>query len=241
MAIVVSSTSATTALDIIKRALRLLGVYPKGEDPDPEESADGLSSLNDLLDELSLGSMVYAKTLDAISVAANQASVTVGPSGATVTARPIQVLDESYIAIGTQTYPLQVFTLQEYNDIGLKAQTSIPRGIWPQMDMPNITLTLWPVPGQDMTLNLWSQKVITSFPGLTSVVSLPPGYNKALAYLLAIDLAPEYEVEPSPTVVRGAASAKRMVAAKNFEAPMLTLPPEISNAGRFNILANTSI
>lgn len=241
MTIVVSSTSETTALDIIKRALRLLGVYPSGEDLSPEESQDGLDTLNDLLDELSLGSMVYAKTLDTISLAANQASVTVGPSGATVTARPIQVLDESYILIGTQTYPLRVFSLQEYNDIGLKGQTSIPRGIWPQMNMPDITLTLWPVPGQTMTLNLWSQKAIASFPGLTSVVSLPPGYKKALSYLLAIDFAPEYEVEPSPTVLRGAASAKRMVEAKNFEPPMLTLPPEISNAGRFNILANTSI
>lgn len=32
MSIVLSSTSATTALDVIKRSLRMLGVYAKGEE-----------------------------------------------------------------------------------------------------------------------------------------------------------------------------------------------------------------
>lgn len=241
MSIVVSSVGQTTALDILKRALRLLGVYAAGEEPSPEETTDGLASLNDLMDELSLGDMVYAKSLDQITLTANQPSVTVGPSGATVTTRPMEVLDDSYIVIGSQTYPLQVMTLQEYNDIGLKQQTSIPRGIWSQMDMPNITVTLWPVPNQTMTLMLWSQKALASFPTLTTAVSLPPGYKKALAYLLAIDIAPEYEVEPSALVLRGATNARRMIEAKNFEPPMLVLPAEIRSPARYNILTNTSI
>lgn len=40
MTIVVTQTSTTTALDLIKRALRLLGVYAIGETPSPDEGQD---------------------------------------------------------------------------------------------------------------------------------------------------------------------------------------------------------
>lgn len=240
MSIVVTTASQTTALDIFKRSLRLLGVYASGEDPSAEEAQDGLASLNDLLDELSLGAMVYAKTLDQIPLTSNQQSVTVGPSGSFVTARPVQVLDESYILVGSVSYPLATLTLQAFNDIYVKTLTGIPRGIWAQMDMPDMTVTMYPVPSQTMTLMLWSQKVLASFPTLTTTVSLPPGYKKMLAFLLAIDLAPEYEVNPPAAVVQGAASARRKIARINLQVPSLSMPTALQK-GRFNILTGTNV
>jgi hypothetical protein len=229
----------TTALDIIKRSLRMLGVYSAGEDLDPSEAQDGLAALNDLVEELSIGGMVYAKTRDSIGITAGLPSITVGPSGTTITDRPVQVLDESYMLIGTTSYPLQVLTLQQFTDIQDKTTQGIPEGVFPRMDMPNATLSFWPVPNQAMTLQLWSSKVLASFPGLTTEVSLPPGYKKALAFLLAIDIASEYEAMPSPLVLRGATNARRMIETLNFQVPMLTLPAEIGQQWGFNILTNT--
>jgi hypothetical protein len=227
----------TTALDLIKRSLRMLGVYSIGEDPSADESQDALTALNATLGTLSNTPLVYAKTLDSIAITANQSSVTVGPSGATVTTRPVMVSGDSYVLVDTTSWPLSIFTQHQYDGIPWKAQAGIPEGLWCQMDMPDITVTLWPVPSQAMTLKLWSTKLLASFPALTTVVSLPPGYEDGLAYLLAEALAPEYEVEVPAAVLRGVQRARNTLT--TFEPPMLTLPAELSSP-RFNILYGVS-
>lgn len=223
MTIVVTSTSETTALDIIKRALRLLGVYSTGEDPSAQESTDALGSLNAMLGSVSNGAMVSAKTLDTIALSASVASISVGPSGAVVTDRPVRVRPESYIVLSGVSYPLDVYTLQLYNDIGVKADGGIPEGIYVQPDMPNITVTLWPVPSQAMTLNLWSDKQLASFPTLTTVVSLPPGYEAALPPMLAEEIAPEYELPVPDAVARLASRGRRVLKRTNLQIPSLSL------------------
>lgn len=221
-----------TALDVIKRSMRMLGVYSIGEDPSPEESQDSLTALNAFLGTMANSpQLIYAKTLDTINLAATVASVTVGPSGGTITTRPVEVLPESYIVLGGVSYPLGVWTLQQYNDIAVKATQGIPAGIWPQMDMPNITLTLWPVPSEAMTLNLWSNKQVTTFPTLTTTVTLPPGYEDMLAYLLAEAMAPEFEVEVPAAVLRGAGRARRVLKRTNLQVPRLSMPAVVVGGG----------
>lgn len=217
---VVATLYAITALDIIKRALRMLGVLAQGEELSPEDAQDALSVLNALLAEISNGAMVYAKTLDAIALTAGQSSITVGPSGAIITDRPVRVLPESYIDLSGVSYPLSVLSLQQYNSIAVKADGGIPSGIWVQPNMPDITVTLWPVPSQAMTLRLWSDKVVTSFPGLTSIVSLPPGYENALPSMLAVELAAEYEVQPPGAVLQAAARGRRVIKRTNWQPPL---------------------
>lgn len=201
----------------------MLGVYATGENPSADESQDALAALNALLAEVSNGAMVYAKTLDVIALAASQTSVTVGPSGTTITARPVNVLPESYIVLSGVSYPLDVFTLQQYNSISVKATSGIPEGIYVQPDMPNITVTLWPVPSQAMTLNLWSDKQLASFPTLTTVVSLPPGYEAALPPMLAEEIAPEYELPVPDAVARLASRGRRVLKRTNLQIPSLSL------------------
>lgn len=223
----------TTAIDLIKRSLRQLGVYAIGEDPSADESQDCLTALNALLGSMANSpQLIYAKTLDAIALTAAQSSVTVGPSGATITTRPVEILPESYLTLSGVSYPLDVFTLQQYNDISVKASQGIPVGIWPQMSMPNITLTFWPVPSQAMTLNLWSNKQVTSFATLTTDVSLPPGYDEMLAYLLAEAMAPEFQVDPIPVaVLRGASRSRRVLKRTNLQVPRLAMPAVVVGGG----------
>lgn len=213
----------TTALDLLSRSQRLLGVYAIGESPSAEESQDSLSVLNAVLAETSNGAMVFAKTLDTIALSANVASITVGPSGTTITPRPVNVLPDSYIDISGTSYSLDLYDLQNYTSIDNKGDAGIPRGIFVLPNMPNITVTLWPIPSQAMTLNLWSDKLVASFPTLTTVMSLPPGYENALANMLAVELAPEYEVQPPPAVVAAAARGRRVLKRMNIQIPKLTL------------------
>lgn len=209
----------TTALDVIKRSLRMLGVYAIGEEPSASESQDALAALNALMGTFSNGGMVYAKTLDTIALAASVASITVGPSGGTVTPRPVRVLDESYIVLSDVSYPLSLLTLQQYNDIGVKGSEGIPVGLWVQPDMPDVTITFWPVPSQALTLKLWSDKLVASFPALTTTVTLPQGYEEALAYILAETLSPEYQVPVPREVKIGAGRSRRILKRTNLQVP----------------------
>lgn len=214
----------TTALDTLKRSLRMLGVYATGEEPRAQEASDGLAAFNALIGTMSNGGMVYAKSLDSISIAAGTSSITVGPSGGTVTTRPVQVLDDSYVLIDTVSYPLKELTLQQYNDLGLKTVQGIPRFFWVQPSMPNITVTLWPVPDQAMTLKLWSSKPLSSALSLTTELSFPPGYEDAFAYLLAEALAPEYAVSLTSEMLRGVGRSRRLLKRTNLEVPKLSMP-----------------
>ena len=227
----------TTALDVIKRALRLNGTYSIGEEPSSDEAADCLAALNDMIGSMSNeGLLIYAPTLDTITLSAGVGSYTVGPSGSTVTTRPVEVLDSSYIVYGDVSYPLEILAIQNYNDIALKTSAgSVPNCLYVYSAMPDITVTAYPTPGASMTLKLWSNKLIQSFASLTDVVTLPPGYERMLAYNLAVDIAPEYEVDIKPAVMQVADSSRRTIKRTNTKPPLLNLPYGLAGVVRSNI------
>jgi hypothetical protein len=234
MSIVVTTTvTYRTALDVIKRSMRMLGVYPMGEEPSADEARDCLTALNALMGTLSNTGLVYAKTLDTIALSAGDSSLTIGPSGDTVSDRPVQVLPQSYILLDDVSYPVEILTLQRYNALGVKDTQGIPCGIWPQMGMENVTLTLWPVPDQAMTLKLWSVKEIATFTALNTQVLMPPGYEDALAYLLAEAIAPEYERPLPREVERGVGRSRRLLKRTNLEVPQLSMPAEVLGYPQF--------
>lgn len=215
----------TKAIEIITRSMRLIGVLSEGETPNAQESSDCLFALNGLMGSLGNSpQMIFARTNQALPLVANTSSYTIGPSGGLVTTRPIEVLEASNLLYQGVTYPLVKWTLPDYQQITVTTSGGIPTGFYAQMDMPNITLTFWPVPAAAMTFNMWSDKQITEFTSLTQQLVMPPGYDRALAFILAVEVAPEFQVEPSPNLLRLCAQARRLVKRTNTEVPRLTMP-----------------
>lgn len=226
-----------TVLDVIRRALRLIGVHGAGDVLSAEESEDGLAALNAMVDEWANEKlMISAASLDVIALQPNVGVYTIGRTGGTVSDWPITIDPASYIQHGSLSYPLQLVTLAEYNALTLKAlSTLIPDTLWYNTTFPNGTVTLYPLPAAVMTLNLWSWKQITSFASLSQTIALPPGYENAMTYNLAVAMAPEYQgANLSPLVLRNAANSKRKLKRINFVTPMLE--NAASGGGRFNIL-----
>ena len=216
----------TTALDIIKTSLRLLGVYSKGEEADPDETSDGLAALNALMGSMSNTPLVYAKTLDSIALTAGVASITVGPGTTPGQLRPVRVLEDSYIQHGEMTYPLSVFTEQQYGDIALKNTQGIPEVIWPLMSMPDAQITFWPVPTSGLTLKLWSIKALSSFPTLTTEVSLPPGYEDLLPLELAKAISSEYQTALPRDAEERRRGLRRALKRTNLQVPQIDQPDD---------------
>lgn len=227
----------STALDLIKRAYRLIGVYSIGETPSADETADAMTALNSMLASWSNEKlMVYVASQDVITLTPGTGSYTVGPTGTTVSVRPQDIDASTNLVWNGITYPLVVATLQQYNSIKLKGlQTTLPSVIWLNPTFPNATVTLYPVPSLPLTLNLWSWKPLTGFTSATDTVSLPPGYDDAIAFNLACVLAPENEVPVPAQVQKTATMSKKLLKRTNFEPPTLQFEEGIPGGGRFNI------
>lgn len=219
----------TTALDMIKRSMRLIGAIGIGETPDDQESQDGLTALNALVDSISNNQMlINAMTLNSFALTSGDAIYTVGATGDIATTRPMRVDDSSYIEKGGLTYQMKQIDGDQYNAIGDKsAQGDTPEFFWYRGDYPNGTLTFYPVPGSGCTLKLWSWKALATFPTLTTAVSLPPGYEDLLVFNLAVSIAPEYHMDVPREVSRQAMLTKKRVKRTNTVVPTMSLPTAV--------------
>ena len=224
----------TTAIEIIKRSMRLLGVLSEGETPSAQEVSDSLFALNGIMGSIANSAqMIFARTNESLALVNGTASYTVGPTGGLVTTRPVEVLESSTIQYQGVSYPLVKWTLADYQQISVQATGGIPTGFYAQMDMPDITIKFWPVPSAAMTFDMWSNKQITEFASQTQDLNMPPGYDRALAFILAVELAPEFEVEPSPNLMRLCSQARRMLKRTNAEVPRLQMPYGIPNNNNY--------
>lgn len=197
----------TTALGIIKSAMRKSGVLTKTEDPSADESADSLEMLNDMLSSWSNDSMiVYARTLENFTLSANVATYTIGSGGAFNTVRPIKIIS-AYVRSGGIDYPLNIEIEENYDTIALKNTGSIPESLIYSNAYPLATITLYPVPTTADILYLRSEKQLSSFT-LNQTVDLPPGWRRALIHNLAVELASEYGQQVPPEVVAIARESK---------------------------------
>ena len=98
----------------------------------------------------------------------------------------------SNIAGGYLDYPLTIFSLEEYESIGIK-QLNGPwaKGIYYQPSELLGTIYVYPNPSQG-ELHLFTQTIFREFNSLNDTIQLPQGYNMALRWCLAERLLPMF-------------------------------------------------
>lgn len=215
-----------TAGDQINRALRLLGVLAEGETPSASTSSDALVALNQMLDSWSTERLsVYSTSTQTFTWPASQASRTLGPAGNFVGTRPIRVDDSTYFTYNGISYPVTLINQEQYNDIALKTSTStIPQFLYVSMTHPAITMYLYPVPTTNLTFNFVSVAPLSEPATIGTTLALPPGYLRAFAYNLAMEIAPEFGIEPPAQVKRLASASKRNIKRINNPGDVMSMP-----------------
>jgi hypothetical protein len=119
----------------------------------------------------------------------------VGPTGQFVTARPV-VLQGVYASYLGVDYRVAEWTYDQYQSATIKATGALyPTRYAYINDFPNGRLFLWPVPSIAITINLEIQTQLAYPATLATVLTLPPGYARALQWSLAAELAPSYGLE----------------------------------------------
>lgn len=224
----------TTALEIIERAMKKCGALTKSETPDADESNDALVSLNNLLSSWSNESIsVYARTTESFSLVAGTSSYTIGVGQTFNTARPIFIAD-AYIRYSTLDYPVDVINDETYDSISDKSARGRPTVLNYTAGNPSGTIRLWNNPDQVYTLYIVSEKELGQLT-LSSTVDLPPGWERALIYNLAVELAPEYGQQPDQLVYNIAVESKRMINSAVMRNRSLDATMMLTNTG--NILS----
>jgi hypothetical protein len=211
-----------TVRELIRGSLRLIGAIGTGDTPSAEEQADALSVLNEMLESWSTENLIiHAKVREAFTLTAGQASRTLGPSGNFNTTRPIDIevaKIEDQSASPVFETPVDIINTKEWADISDKAvQSSLPTKLYVEWTNPLLTLYFWPVPSAANKLVLYSLKPLTSFSSPNDLVTLPPGYQKALRYNLALELAGEYGRPISDFVLLQADDSKGNIKRKNIK------------------------
>ena len=230
-----------TAGEQINRALRLLGVLAESETPSASVSQDSLMALNQMIDSWNTERLSTFVTQDQVYTwPAGFISRTLGPSGDFVGNRPILMDDATYYkAPNGVSYGIKFINQQQYDGIAVKTVTSTyPQVCWVNMGFPDITLTVYPKPTQDLEWHMISVEELDRPADLSTVMYYPPGYLRAFTYNLAMEIAPEFGVEPSPQVQRIAMTSKRDLKRINNPDDVMALPYAlVANRQRFNIYA----
>ncbi len=234
---------ATTAGDQINGALRLLGVLAEGETPSAATSQDALTALNQMIDSWNTERVATYSTQDQVfSWAPGLISRTLGPSGNFVGNRPILLDDSTYFrdpASGI-SYGIKIINQQQYDGIAVKTVTSTyPQVIWLNMNYPDIEMYIYPVPTKTLEWHFISVDELTQPALLSTPLAFPPGYLRAFRYNLACEFAPEFGIEPPPTVSRIAMASKRNLKRINNPDDIMSLPYSIvGTRQRYNIFAS---
>jgi hypothetical protein len=173
-------------------------VLASGESLDASAAADALSALNDMIDSWSTQEMLIPnQTREVFPLVASQQTYTMGVGGNFATSRPMQIV-RALIQLTNETpvveLGLDILTMEQYASVILKGTTSVfPLSIYSDNANPLTNISVWPVPtSSSNNLVLYSWKPLADIATLTTALSLPPGYQRALRFNLALDLAPEY-------------------------------------------------
>ena len=230
-----------TAGDQINRALRLLGVLAEGETPSASVSQDALMALDQMIDSWNTERLSVFSTQDQVFVwPAGEISRTLGPTGDFVGNRPI-LLDDSTYYVGNNgvSYGIKFINQQQYDGIAVKTVTStFPQVIFVNNTFPNIEMFVYPKPTQALTWHFISVEELTQPATLATKLTFPPGYLRAFTYNLAMEIAPEFGVEPSPQVQRIAMTSKRNLKRINNPDDVMSMPYAIvATRQRFNVYA----
>jgi len=251
-----------TLLALIKRAMRLIGVVNIGTPYlPPDEAQTGLEAMNGMVDAWQIERlMIYTVSRSLFPLNVGQPSYEIGPNAdpvlGWVAQRPIYIEGAGVIYAGAagayaDEIPVRVLTLKEwrnevvkglttggnivtkiYFDNGFTNPNGTVTGAGGASDVGSGVVYVWPITAQAGQMALYLPQAVSEFTSINQTVALPPGYRRALAYNLAVEIAPEFDTEPSDVVVGIAQESKANLKRANVHLDKLSCDPAMTGGRR---------
>lgn len=232
----------TTPLEIIQLSMKDAGLLGVGETPQAEDVNDAFMKLNWMISEWSQQKWLVYHLVTKEIPATGSRTYSIGP-GEEIDfgSRPAKLYNAIYRqqpAGGTPVdYPMTVIAAREdYELIAAKFVTGPPRAAFLDTGWPNGTIYIWPIPqaGQ-YTLIFTFMMELTGFSSLTETISLPPIYESAMNWNLAMRLTPMSGDDKINAIVM--AEAKKTLALirnTNAQVRRLRMPAGLPRRGYFD-------
>jgi hypothetical protein len=256
-----------TTRELLSGAHRLLGLVNSGNVLPEAVYQDNLVALNQMIDSWSTERLAVfctqdqtyyweagarirtlGPTGDFVYILANQSDTPIVTQGDdyigvddATTQRPILLEDSTYFRDPTTnvSYGIKFINQLQYNNIAVKTvQSTYPQVLFVNNTFPNITLSVYPVPNRMLEFHFISVQPLANPTTLETNLEFPPGYLRAFRYNLALELAPEFNVEPSAEVRRIAMYSKRNLKRINNPDDLMAMPYSLmARRNRYNIYA----
>lgn len=214
--------------------MRLIGATASGESISAAEASDGLTTLNSMLDQWNAERlMVFTSSRQVFSLVGGQQVYTMGTGGDFNVPRPVKIDRMGIISLSNPAQPLELpidyLTDAQWAGVPVKnIASTLPYEVWDDGGFPLRSLTFWVIPTVACQTAIYAWTALTEFTSLTTNLTFPPGYEKAIVYNLAVDLAPEYgDGSGLPALVEATAKeAKGIVKALNI--PIVDLQCDVA-------------
>jgi hypothetical protein len=228
-----------TARELIVCALQEIGAIASNETATNADATTSLVRLNSLIDLWQIERLAIATiTRSVFTLVASQGSYTLGPTGDWVfPVRPQFIQRAAMLDTSNYEAPIEIATDDRWAAELHKALTSTDvTAMYYRRTVPNGTVSLWPVP-TDATVQavLYIPTPLTGVLDLTTELVLPPGYEEALRYNLAVRLAPVFSRPVDPTLNTLAVETKAAMKRANARPQEMTVDPAITGGGAFDI------
>lgn len=220
---------AAPVLELIRAALNVTNDLFPGEDPDANAARSALFHLNSMLDSWSAEKLVaYTERNDTFTLTPGVATYSIGPTGAFVMPRPVEIRAAQAKYPGGADTVLKVLSNDDYNGIEDKAATGeAPTEIGFLPSFPNAQVSFWPVPTTAAVVRISTSAPFTQLSTMTEIVTLPPGYQEAIIYNLAVRICTSTHKAVPGSVAQMAAESLARIKANNVPSVLLSFPEDV--------------
>ena len=232
----------TTVGDIITSALSKVLVNNAQDTLSSADTQLAFDALGVLIDALGIERLAcYALTTTVHPLTGGTGSYTIGTGGDFNVDRPARI-ENAFIRLSSGSnnvdYPVEIIPQAQWDTIRVKDIAGIPRKLFYDTQYPLGTIWLYPEPLlSDYTLYLNSYLPIANYATTTDAIDLPPGYARMLIHNLAVEVAPDFGVNPDPMVLKIANESKRLLKRINTPDPVMTVDAAIATrSGTWNIV-----
>jgi hypothetical protein len=180
----------TLASDLIRRSYILAQILDPREEVEGYQSSEGLTSLNDILNQWSSLS-IYIPSYTIIPII-----TVIATSNYTITPAIVRINEANILDSNNAQTDLGIIDLEEFNNINMSLSStnlSRPSKIFLQNDFSNWStqskLIVYPSPDQVYTITLYAMQRLVNVTYSQTLASIPGYYERALHYELAKELS----------------------------------------------------
>lgn len=177
-----------------------------GFEPNADELADVIEALNLMLQEWSVSpNGIFAVTRESFTLTIGTAEYTWGTAGTWTTARPNRIVN-AFIREGDIDRPLATyFGSSDYAALSQKASPGRPTALYHERSYPLAKVLLYPTPDAAYVLHVYSLKPLGAYTSGSDDLALPPEFEPAIKFNLALDLSLEFGKPVEAFIVKRAA------------------------------------